>query len=227
MKHQMKANLRCRILLLATLAFAGPVPASQFFQECSEALEKPEFVTLKGYLDSKPELPRPNKCFRLNNNQFLVTVTNTGRVSQGLYYYDAKSNTYGLEGGSYMPNVDVVQEFIGPNNKRYVLLSVSNLSRGNWWQGYSILNLIPTKEGKSHVHYSLLSWSEDPESGLCGTKISTGKASSVDEPRITNEGTESVKIVFPVTEQDCVTSKIMTYSRTFALSDGTFKEINK
>jgi hypothetical protein len=209
------------------LTFAGQAPANQFFQECSEALEKPEFVTLRRYLDSKPELPRPNKCFRLNNNQFLVTVTSTGRVSQGLYYYDAKTNTYGLDGGSYMPNVDVVQEFTGPHNKRYVLLAASNLSRGNWWQGYSILNLMPTKEGKSYVHYSLVSSTEDPESGLCGTRITTGKASSVKEPRITNEGTESVEIIFFVTVQDCVTSEIMTYSRTFSLNGGAFKEVKK
>lgn len=225
MKHQTKAKLRRQIILLATLAFAGRVCASQFFQECSEALEKPEFVVLKRYLDSKQELPRPDKCFRLNNNQFLVTVTNTGRVAQGLYYYDAKTNTYSLDGGSYMPNIDVVQEFMGPNNKRYALFSVSNLNRGAWWQGYSLLNLIPNKEGKSYVHYSLLSWSEDPESGLCGTRISTGKASSIKKPQLTNEGTESVQIVFPVTEQDCVASKKMTYSKTFALSDSTFKEL--
>lgn len=225
MKHQTKAKLRYQIILMAILAFAGQVSASQFFQECSGVLERPEFVVLKRYLDSKPELPRPDKCFRLNNNQFLVTVTNTGRVAQGLYYYDAKTNTYGLDGGRYMPNINVVQEFIGPNNKRYALLSVSNLSHGDWRQGYSILNLIPTKEEKSYVHYNLLSWSEDPESGLCGTRISTGEASSIGKPQITNEGTESVQIVFPVTEQDCVTSKKLTYSRTFALSDSTFKEV--
>lgn len=225
MKHQTKAKLGCQIILLVALAFAGQVSASQFFQECSEALEEPEFGALKKYLDSKQELPRPDKCFRLNNQQFLVTVTNTGRVAQGLYYYDAKTNAYGLDGGSYMPNVTVVQEFMGPNNKRYVLLSVSNLSRGGWWRGYSILNLIPTKDGKSYVHYSLLSWSEDPESGLCGTKISTGKASSIKSPQIANEGTESVQIVFPVTEQDCVTSKQTTYSKTFALSDSVFMEV--
>lgn len=225
MKHQTKEKLGCQIVLLTALAFTGQVSASQFFQECSEALEEPEFGALKKYLDSKQELPRPDKCFRLNNQQFLVTVTNTGRVAQGLYYYDAKTNAYGLDGGSYMPNVTVVQEFTGPNNKRYVLLSVSNLSRGGWWQGYSILNLIPTKDGKSYVHYSLLSWSEDPESGLCGTKILTGKASSIKSPQIANEGTESVQIVFPVTEQDCVTSKQTTYNKTFALNDGVFKEV--
>jgi hypothetical protein len=87
------------------------------------------------------------------------------------------------------------------------------------------LNLIPTKEEKSYVHYNLFSWSEDPESGLCGTRISTGKASSIGKPQITNEGTESVQIVFPVTEKDCVTSKKLTYSRTFALSDSTFREV--
>ena len=240
MTHRKKAMLRCLIILFVTLAFTGQVSAGQFFQECSEAIEKPEFSALKKYLDSNPELPQPDKCFRLNNYQFLVTVTDTGRVAQGLYYYDAKTDTYGLDDGSYMANIKVVQEFMGPNNKRYVLLSFSNLSRGDWWLGYSILNLTPTKDGKSYVHYSLLSWSEDPVSGLCGhwtstdratgkTELhknkSTGTASSIKKPQIASEGTESVQIIFTVTEQNCETSQRNTYNRTFALSDGAFKEV--
>ncbi len=228
------------VVLFAFLAFAGQASANQFFQECSEAIDKPEFSALKKYLNSRQDLPHPDKCFRINNYQFLVTVTDTGRVAQGLYYYDAKANTYGLDGGGYMPNIDVVQEFMGPNNKRYALLYASNLSRGGWWQGYSILNLIPTKDGKSYVHYSLLSWSEDPESGLCGhwistdrvtgktelhKKISSGTASSIEKPQIVNEGMASIQMIFPVTEQNCETSERKTYNRTFVLSDGVFKEV--
>jgi hypothetical protein len=149
------------LALLATMSSVGQVSASQFFQECSEVLEKPEFVVLKRYLDSNLELPPPDKCFRINSNQFLVSVVDTGRIGQGLYYYDAKTKTYQLEGGRSRPGIVVFKEFMGPNNKRFVIFSVSNLSRGEWSQEYSILNLMPTKDGKSYIHYELVSWNED------------------------------------------------------------------
>lgn len=224
MKKQTKEKLGWQIILLVVLVFSGQVSASQFFQECSVALEKPEFAALKKYLDTNQKLPRPNQCFRLNNKQFLLTVTDTNRVGQGLYYYDAMTNSFGLDGGRYSL-VSVDREFAGLNNKRYVLLSFSNLSRGRWSQDYTILNLVPTKDRKSYIHYSLLSWIEDPVSGLCGTRISTGKARSIKTPQITNEGTESVQIIFQVTEQDCVTSEQTTYSKVFALRDGVFREV--
>lgn len=234
--------LRYLVLLLAFMAFGNQVSANQFFQECSEALERPEFGALKKYLNSRQDLPPSDKCFRLNNHQFLVTVTDTGRVAQGLYYFDAKTNAYGLDGGSYMPNIDVVHEFMGPSGKRYVILSASNLSGGHWWQGYNILNLIPTKDGKSYIHYELLSWSEDPESGLCGhwtltdritgktethKKKSSGTASSIGKPEIVNEGTESVQINFAVTEQNCETSESRNYTKSFRLTDGRFQEVQR
>jgi hypothetical protein len=227
------------IMLLSGALAANAVLADNYFQACDMALQNPEFRVLQQYLAANPELPHPSQCFRLNNYQFLMTVTDTGRVAQGLYYFDGKMKKLGLSEGRYMPNVDVVNEFLGPNKKRFVLLHSSNLHSGAYDQLYSILHLIPTKDGKSYTHYNLISWSEDGESGLCGHSTSTdrvtgrtemykripeGKASSVSKPAIYKEGTDAINIQFTFTEQDCKTSEQKTYTRTFRLTDGAFKD---
>jgi hypothetical protein len=70
-----------------------------------------------------------------------------------------------------------------------------------------------------------LSTSEDPQSGFCGTNsVTSGKTDAVKAVMVLNEGTESVRIVFDVTEQDCSTKKFREAKRVFGLIDGIFKE---
>ncbi len=228
-----------RVILSALVLLSSSAHAGNFFQNCSDVLPTPGFDVLQSYLQSKPDAPVPGKCFRLNNQQFLMTITETGRVAQGLYYFDAKTNTFGLSEGRFMPNIEVVREFIGLNNKRYVLLSSSNLSQGTWDRSYSVLNLVPMRDGKSYIHYGIVSWSEDAESGLCGHRISTdpktgktelhketatGTASSFANPEVTAEGTDAISLAFPVTEQNCETSELRNYKKIFRLKDGRFQE---
>jgi hypothetical protein len=224
------------ILFTTLLIYGSNVTASNFFIECDKALEKKEFLPLKKYYDKHPDEPHPDMCFRLNNNEFLVTVTSTGRVFQGLYYFNSKEEKLGRgEGGG--PNIEVKEEFLGKNNKRYVLLSWSNLSHGDWDYGFDILNLIPKREGKPFIVYNLLYVNEDPVSGLCGAwsskdksgkierhqNFKEGKKESIKGYKIIDQGTENVRIVFTITEQDCKTLEERTYQKTFHLVDGAFK----
>jgi len=226
--------------LIALVTVCTNALAEDFFQNCKDVLNKPEFKVLQRYLQTRKDFPKPNECFRLNNSQFLMTVRGIGRIAQGLYYYDAKANTFGLSDGHAMPLASVVLEFLGPNKKRFVLLSVSNLQHGNWDRGYSILNLIPVVQGgKPYIHYNILSWNEDPEHGLCGhwtstskktgetvlhKNISSGTTQSINAPEVIEGGTNNVELAFPVTEQNCETSEIKKYKKIFRLEDGIFLE---
>ena len=227
------------ILFGALLIYGKNVTASNFFIECDKALEKKEFLSLKAYYDKHPDEPHPDMCFRLNNNEFLVTVTSTGRVFQGLYYLNSKEEKLEEPGGGG-PNIEVKEEFLGNNNKRYVLLGWSNLSHGNYDYGFDILNLIPKGEGKPFIVYNLLYVNEDPTSGLCGAwsskdksgkveihqNVKEGKKESIKGYEIQHQGTENVQIVFTIIEQDCTTLKKRTYQKPFRLVDGVFKLAN-
>jgi hypothetical protein len=228
------------LILLTTLLIDGKnVAASNFFIECDKALDKKEFLPLKIYYDKHPDEPHPDMCFRLNNNEFLVTITSTGRVFQGLYYFNSKEEKFERHEG-VGPGIEVKEEFLGKNNKRYALLKWSNLSHGNWDYGFDILNLIPKREGKPYIVYNLLAVNEDPVSGLCGEWGSTdksgkterhqsvkeGKKESIEGCKILYQGTENVQIVFTITEQDCKTLKKRTYPKIFRLVDGVFKPVN-
>ncbi len=88
------------ILFGALLVYGKDATASNnFFMECDKVLEKKEFLSLKAYYDKHPDEPHPDMCFRLNNNEFLITVTGTGRVFQGLYYFNSKEEKLERPGG--------------------------------------------------------------------------------------------------------------------------------
>jgi hypothetical protein len=206
-------------------AHIGSAHAQNFFEPCDAALITAPYKSLSEYLQAHEAGLVPDMCFRLSNSEFLLTVTDAPRISQGLYHYDAKANKFDLSDGRSRPNVRVKREFEGKAKKRFVLLSWSNLHQGDWSSGYEILNLIPKKEDRSFVVYGLLSTSEDPQSGFCGTNsVTSGKTDAVKAVMVLNEGTESVRIVFDVTEQDCSTKKFREAKRVFGLIDGIFKE---
>ncbi len=236
-----------KYLFLLFFGFSNPLFANNYFQDCNAVLEKPEFYKLNKFLnsdfskdsyDTVKEITPPNKCFRLNNNYFLFTVTDTGRVGQGLYFYNAKTDEYGLDNNQYKPSIEVVQEFLGARGKRFVLLKWSDLMHGNWDTGYTILNLAPLKNGKPYIHYPLLYANEDPEIGMCGGKnsstwdsdipaplyISKGIATSFRSYKVFNDGTNAVNIIFNINEEDCKTLKQRSYKKTFGLDNGRFLE---
>jgi hypothetical protein len=228
MKSQMIAALA---ILTVLFTCTTTVRADNFFIECDVVFEESKYSPLKKYYESHPGEPKPDMCFRLNDNEYLITVTNIDRIAQGLYYYNSTKGE--MELYRSMPLIDVKEEFVGGNNKRYVLLSWSNLHQRGWSYGYAILNLISQRGEKPFVVYDLLTVNEDPVSGLCGEWISKGeKKRSVNEGQmqkidgyeIVNEDTKKVSIVFSVSEQDCKTLEIRAFQRIFRLVKSKFTE---
>jgi len=203
--------------------------SERFFIDCYNAFALKEFSALREFYDKHTEETKPDKCFKLNNNEFLVTVTDTGRIAQGLYLTDIKKDKIEMENG-YIAGIKVERELVGKKKKRYVLLSYSDLHAGYWSKGYFILNLIPRTEKKPYILYSLFNASEDPVDGLCGEKRErfikeAENAETINSYEIQNEGTEDVTLLFYITEENCKTLKKRTYTKKFKLADGIFKLI--
>lgn len=223
----MLIHSRWPALLVTTLALAlspsAACAAESFFRNCETAIESHGFARLKRHYATNKDEPRPDMCFKLNRDEFLVTIEDTGRIGQGLYYYDARENSYGLVDGQYCPNIGIEKEFWGPGKKRYVLIKCSNLHDGDWHHGYSILYLVPDKQRRSFVLKELVFAREDPESGLCGRRPSQS-ATSIEHFRVIGEGSRSVRLEFAVEEEDCVTHGRRKHLRAFQLRDGKFVE---
>jgi hypothetical protein len=212
------------------LGYAGEKEKSveHFFINCNNALKLKDFSGLKGFFNRHPKWSRPDECFRLNDSEFLVTVNDTGRIAQGLYFVDVKQDKMKMDGGYSL--VHVAEEFTGKNKKRYVLLRFGGLSGGVMYDGYDILNLIPTTNGKSYTRYSLLEVSEDGVDGFCGERREKFReeginAESIESYRILNEGTQDVTLIFNIKSEDCKTLSKKQYAKKFRLIDDVFKLI--
>jgi len=212
------------LLLLCSISLidAEKVYAESFFMDCEAAFK------LKDFFDKHLDKPRPDQSFRLNNSEFLVIITDTGSVGQGLYFVNVKNNKMEIDDGYAL--MGVKKEFFGKNQKRYVLLATANLGSGSYSNGYSILNLIPRHNVKPYILYLLFDVSEDPIAGLCGEKRDRFikdhiKAEAVDSYKILNEDTENVTLVFYIIEENCETLKKRTYAKRFKLVDGIFKQV--
>lgn len=214
-----------QLLAILLVLMVGTASAGEpFFRPCDQALDTEPFKQLREFYAGHPEEPRPDACFRLNNREFLVTVSDTGRVGQGLYYFNADTSTYGFPDGSYRANIEVMREIEGPNKKRFVILKTSNLHAGNWDIGYELLFLKPKEHGRSFEIQELLLANQDPEAGMCGSRITKGTATDVKGIRVEHEGTVDTSLVFVVNSQVCPNGKQRSYERRFVWSSGRFRE---
>ncbi|TPQ28599.1 hypothetical protein [Methylomonas koyamae] len=215
------------LFIVSDIAYAS----ESYFRSCDSVLESLDFKPLKLFYDSRPNQARPDDCFRLNKSEFLVTVTNAVRIDQGLYFYDSNDNSYELVGGHYWPEISIKREFIGGNQKRFVLVSTSNLSRGNWEYGYRILYLVPGKKIESFAVKDLLFAKENPVSGFCGHDSDGVElndiATSINGFDIVDEGSDKVRVQFNVEEEDCKTGIHRKYNRVFMPQAGGFTEVEQ
>ena len=209
---------------LALLALSSSAAAAPFFVECSAALESRGLERMQEFYARHQEEPRPDLCFRLNRNEFLVIVTDAARIGQGLYYYDATDDSFSLVDGKSRPNLTVEREFMGGAQKRYVLLKFSNLQGGNWEYGYEVLFLAVGKKRQSFVLQELLAVTEDPESGLCGSRL-TQSASRIAASHVSGEGGANLRVEFVVEQEDCRTRTRRKTVRAFQPREGGFAEI--
>lgn len=204
---------------------AGTVSASDpYFRSCDQALETPPFKRLQEFYMAYPEQPSPDACFRLNKSEFLVTVTNTGRVGQGLYHFNADTGSYEFADGAYRESIQVKREFEGYKNKRFVILHTSNLHAGNWVTGYEILSLQPRVDNRSFRIQQLLFAMQDPVEGMCGSSLKEGTATNVKDFRVEKEGTAAATLVFDINSQVCPDGAKRSYERRFVWQSGEFRE---
>src|SRR6266478_219982 len=140
LQHRAPASVFNLILIVSCIALAPASRASElFFHTCVDVLATPSFIPLHNFYLSNPDEPAPDSCFRLNDTEFLVTVTHTGPIAQGLYFFDAKQGIYRFPDGAYRESIKVETEFVGPNHKRFVLLSESFLKNGTLNESYELL----------------------------------------------------------------------------------------
>lgn len=193
---------------------------TSYFHSCDDVIAQPRFKILGRYYDSHPDLPLPDSCCRLNDRQFLVTVTLGGRVEQGLYFVDTGTGEYGIPDGSYTYGIKVDREVLGKGKKRFVVLRNVGYHGGS---GYQLLFLKPGSGKASFAVRNLFFDWEDMEDGLCGRQT-TEKAAHAGSYTVLDEGTERARLVFSVDEQDCVTRKVQRLKRCYGL-DADIKEL--
>ena len=215
--------------LIFFVLFGVQVKASAaFFQDCSIAFETRQFENLNTFYKDRLELSKPDQCFSLNKNEFLITITDAGYLDQGLYYYDAKANSYDLVNGMALPNIAIVKEFLDTNKKRYVLISTGRAHRGHLTLAYQVLYLVPRRNNRSFVVKDLLFSDEKPGGGLCeGDGADIPITTSISAYQIFNNTKPNMRIEFAVTEEDCDTRKRRSYKRVFQPSGLDFVEIKK
>lgn len=214
------------LLCLGIVTNTQLLAAEAYFNDCADALQKPAFAELSNLYKSKgKDFPVPDMCFRLNNNEFLVTVTNTGRIGQGLYYFNAKTGFYDFSDGKYSQGIQIKDEFIGPNGKRFVLLGWHFLHEGIYVNSFGVLNLVPRNKGKSFVQYTLIEASEDPVNGLCGESIKAGVTTSIRQYKVANANSEKIRLTFSVLEEDCASRKTQEKQKVFTLVNSRFTEL--
>jgi hypothetical protein len=216
----MRLGIATALLLLAGGALAGEPQ----FLVCEQALYTPQFIRLVAFYGRHPELPKPNECFRLNDREFLVTVTADARVAQGLYYFDSATQTYDLADGAYRPEVSIAREF-DIARKHFVLVESSNLNAGQWNTIYEVLFLRPKGAGRPFEIQRLLELQQDPEEGMCGSRLLEGTAAKVESIDVSVRCTEANMIAFELKTQSCPGGAIETRRPTFEWNGSSFVEL--
>lgn len=221
------------LLLFLALLFTGRALAlgDKFFLKCDEVLEKKEFRLLKNYFE-KTGNESAEMCCRLNNNEFLVTAVD------GLYYYNAKNTVYQLHDDARLPYLEVEQQFVGRNGNRYVLLYWSSPPHyGRYSYVYGVLDLTPPTVGnKPYVLYGIFAiWvDEDADTHAVWTKDRNGTNEEIyrnayikmDTPKILNEGSSDVQILFTPHVISDRTKEVKIHEVKFKPSDdGLFRRV--
>ncbi|OQR33132.1 hypothetical protein BWR15_16925 [Pseudomonas sp. T] len=213
-----------RAVVVSMLLLSSTANSGSWFQPCETALTTPPFRKLNDFYLSHSDERQPTLCFRLNDREFLVTLIDTGRVLQGLYYFNASNGTYAFADRYRRENLSVPLEFDGPNKKHFALLRTDSLHGGDWDAIYEVLYLKPKKEGKAFELEELFYVKQDPGVGMCGERVLNGVAANIDSVNVENEGTSKTTLEFKLTEQSCPDGDTRSVQRRFAWQSNHFVE---
>lgn len=212
-------------LSFAFLLLPISVYSQTYFVDCGTAFKQKEFNPLAEYFKKQPQTdPSPDQCFKLNNREFLVTVTDTVRIAQGLYFCDTSKSSCSLHENSATPAIKIEREFTGENGKRFVLISWSDLHSGNMTSGYDVLYLVPrTNKYPFFIGHIILA-SESPTNSLCSyeSDVLPPYAETIESYKINNEGSKKMALEFKVIHQNCKTDVTTSHTIVFSYTDGKF-----
>jgi hypothetical protein len=207
------------------LFFPNTVRSQTYFVDCDTAFKQKEFSPLAEYFKKQPYTEHsPDQCFKLNNREFLVTVTDAARIAQGLYFCDINKASCSLHNHISTPAIKIERDFTGENGKRFVLISWSNLHSGNLNYGYDVLYLVPRTNKYPFIIEHIISVNESPTNGLCSyeTDVVPPAAESIESYKVKNEGTKQMTLEFKIANQNCKTNFNTLRTVIFSYIDGKF-----
>jgi uncharacterized protein len=167
----------------------------------------------------------PDGYLKLDRGKFLMPITNTGRVAQGLYYADLRNREIvrvvgGLAG---------VVRFASKDGYTWILISSLSLHRGVMSTEFAAVHIDAGARVKPTTQF-LISVVEDGETGGCGRgksiNITTaGKIHGYETRDINGDGFEDV--IFRLSETDCATGRTTSKEKRFIYERGSFSEGNQ
>jgi hypothetical protein len=231
---QFLISLRLILKLSASLLITSSTYATTYFQDCKTALAEPSFHVLKEYLDSVGnqlvegyDESDPDKCFRMNNNEFGVLTY------EGVFYCDLQHSNVCENSMPDSPfveqNLVVSDEFDGDVGKHFVLLHSAAESNGIYGLDYGLLFLDSKRTvGADPLRLKrVVEASGDEETCATNPTISTFLTNfRKPEYQIVHAGQKNVSVVFNLVKENCKTHRKTDFQQRFVLRHGEFVEVH-
>lgn len=180
-----------------------------------------EVEQLKALLSEKRHA-LPDGYLKLDRGKFLMPITNTGRIGQGLYYADIHSREIMRVVGG-LPGI---RRFSSKDGYTWILISSLGMHRGAMSTAFSAVHIRAGAHARPTTQ-SLICVVEDSEAGRCGRGkligISTaGEIHGYEIRDINGDGFEDV--IFKLTQTDCTTGRTNSAQRRFIYEHGRFTD---
>jgi hypothetical protein len=171
----------------------------------------------------------PDRYMALDTQRYLVIVTQTSPIGQGLYFVDMERKyTAKVLGG--VPDIPAFSVRAG--EPLWLLVSAGGMTRGVMWTQFSALQWHRDLQGhRTFQHSWLVYGKEDGESGACGSSRERAKSIGLDKASIVNayvlkdlNGDGVDDISFAITEVDCTTGEKTEATKNYLFSQQGFQE---
>lgn len=175
-------------------------------------------------LFSETRYPSPDGYLKVDRGKFLVPITNTAPIGQGLYFADIRHRKIlRLIGG--LPDINA---FASKDGFFWILFQSSGTHRGVMSTEFTAIHLVASDSGEVKPRTQrLLSVSEDGVAGGCGRGVAIGitTAHKVRDYRVSDIDDDGFEdIVLSLTEVDCATGRTKSFQKKFVYKNGTFIE---
>jgi hypothetical protein len=211
--------------LFALVLVAGGARGSEpFFPLCTQVLDKPAYAQIAGYRAAHADMPHPNRCFRLDDREFLLSFKAAGDAWEGLYYFDARKQKLERPDGYQREEVEVVQEFDGPNGKHLAIISSTFRQGMSQEITYEAVYLKPRAEGRTFELQRLLSTQGVADADPCSARMRDGEATAVTSVIVEGAGTQDATLVFNLKSRQCPNGEVKNVARRFRWNGRAFAD---